>query len=362
MKRVNFIWKFFLICFLLLSCSSTIKESSSHWEIIKTNGLKTKYHDLTKLIFVDEKNGFIIGSESNDDTKNQRNKSAVNAIISKTTNGGLNWKTDVFGKGVFFHFQKINPTILLAIKKVYSGLGRGTLEYIEGFDSKDSGMNWNSSFKTKIDFKSMIFLDSLNGIGISRIEGLINNKVYATKDGGENWNELNDASGYYFNNSIEIQNSKIYLLGSNKNESNEYNLLFEIDLSNGKIKIEEIKVGMGSVDHIYIDANDKFWLIKDGNKKVEIFLKNKNDFELFKKIESTNQIFLDQIYSHNNVVNLILSETLSNENLYSFARTEDMGESWTNEEMPLNLIEPSTFYGDNYVWIYSGGDRLQVRK
>jgi hypothetical protein len=250
----------------------------------------------------------------------------------------------------------------LAIKKVYSGQGRGTLEYIEGFDSKDSGINWSSSFKTQIDFKSIMFLDSLHGIGISRIEGFINNKIYSTKDGGKNWNELNDASGYYYNTSIEIKNSKIYLLGSNKNDSNEYNLLFEIDLKNDKINIEEIKIGTGSVDHIYIDFNDKFWLIKDGNKKVEIYLKEENDFKLFKKIESTNQIFLDQIYSHNNVVNLILSETLSNENLYSFARTEDMGKSWTNEELPLNLIEPSAFYSDNRVWIYSAGDRLQVRK
>jgi hypothetical protein len=338
-------------------------ETSTHWDVIKTMGLKTKDHDMEKLFFLNEKMGFFLGSEwVFEDAKNNTIASNQNATINKSNDGGINWKVETLGKGVFFHFQKISQNTICASKKVYSGLGSGKFEYIETFYSDDLGTNWTSKFKTKLEFISLMFLDSVNGIGISRKEGVMNNSIYITKDGGANWNELKSASNYYFNESIEIKDSKIYLLGSNENNNNDYNLLFEIDVNSDKTKIEKIPVG--SLDHIYIDSSGKFWLIKDGNKVVEVYLKNKNNiFELFKKIESTNEIFLDQIYSHNNVVNLVLSETLSQGNQYSFLRTDNLGKSWSDENLPLKMMaKPSSYYGDNCIWMYGGGNRFQIRR
>lgn len=337
-------------------------ENSSHWHVIKVTGLKTKDHNLQKLSFLDEKNGFFLGSEFEfEDVKNNRVPSGQNAIISKSTDGGEHWKTDIFGKGMFFHFQKTSQNTICAMKEVYSGLGSGKFEYIEAFNSTDGGEHWTSKFKTKIEFIAIMFLDSSVGIGVSRTEGIMNNKIFSTKDGGQNWNELKDIKGYYCNESIEIKDSKFYLLGSNQNNSNDYNLLFEIDINKDKINIEQIKIG--PVDHIYIDSFGKFWLIKDGDKKIEVYIKSGDFFEPFKKIESNNEIFLDQIYSYKDNINLILSETIGQGVKHTFLRTENSGAIWTEEKLPLNLmVKPSSFYKENYVWIYSGGDRLQVRK
>jgi photosystem II stability/assembly factor-like uncharacterized protein len=114
--------------------------------------------------------------------------------IWRTTNGGINWNSQVFGSEIFNDIEFTSP------QTGYIGCWDGTFNYLGVlFKTTDSGSTWNihhtfPNLQTAIDRIS--FIDDNTGY-ISTISYMI----MRTTNGGTVWDTL----GYFKNNGIDVE-------------------------------------------------------------------------------------------------------------------------------------------------------------
>ena len=168
----------------------------------KAKGLKvtetflTSKENLSKVYFVDDKNGWLAGNVSVGQFDNLLAKSIYN-----TNNGGKTWQKvtvpfpkDAYIQDLFFINKSVGWIQLQTDAECWEG-GKMQSWILK---TMDGGKTWHSIFnqEDKSHYKKIIFVSETEGwmIGTKSPTGCVYEKglLYKTKDGGKTWNNLAD--------------------------------------------------------------------------------------------------------------------------------------------------------------------------
>lgn len=356
--------KYIYLAVILLLVNCGINSSKMNWKVIKTQGTSNTTRIgcddvLTKLYFINEKTGFFGGDNSDlvDDeirswTKTDRVK---DAILLKTTDGGYVWKRQVpFGKGEVLCMYYIDGT-LFALTQSYHGEKADSIKS-HIYTSTDNGDNWKLSGTTEFNLREIKFWTKNNGIAISEYLEYYNSMegIYETKDGGKTWIEIKNLPPKLSGSYELSKNGTVYYLPEPAGNYIEYNA------ASGEITTHHIPVNINPFA-IYLDNKDNLYLItQEVNEGMVAYLKEQEEYLPIKFPTKGLSVMKANIFETG--ISVFAAEEDKFFEKIRFFRSEDLGKSWDEEELPISYkASPIAFYGKDKVWAWSMDDKLQVR-
>jgi hypothetical protein len=357
-----------LLSFSLIKCNNM-----NHWHSANVKGLMDMNEELNRMIFLNDSVGFLFGSNYSDAAVlNNRLRTQQNAIIYKTTDGGLTWHSTLnSGNGVFMDAINVKDTIF-ALKQVFYGEQVDQVKSIQLFNSLDQGDSWQKIGDVPGIVPRLCFCNSKIGFIISRVESKksVKQVLYQTSDGGRNW-QLIEKEHQGIDNVICSNNRTLFFLGTTSNDKISSNLLIQRDLISGNEHTEAIPF---EAYVLSVDANKNLWLLGEQSGQVVLYRKSEApEFNRIHAFTSEKRLTPYHLYVYDSTITVIVRESDIPKNAetgkmfpvgltYKLFRSEDFGENWNEEKLPVNyLIKPFAFYGKERIWMNAGGGRLQWR-
>lgn len=347
---------------LMISC---INSQDMHWKEIKTKGTEKSKHNpgigtnyqFNKFEFVSLKTGFLVGNYNNQidiDIDNVTwNSIHLNedAIILRTTDGGLNWRETILGKGEISDFNTVHSTLIVLQNSYHGEEADEVHSHIH--ISNDQGESWQKMSTIQNDRIDQIhFWSSSKGIGICGIHGYRypNLKILLTDDTGGKWEEIKLPKIYSGTDFNVSSKGMLYYLTKECDSYIEVNLNTleskEIVISNTK----ELPFSMG------MDNNDNLYFVAEDQSKRNIIYRKLDD-KNFQRIEFPfKDTMVNDVYIFDNIISIIVDE---NDGLYY--RSEDNGKSWSEEKISNPFINRVAFYGKDNVWIRTVPGKMLIR-
>jgi hypothetical protein len=347
---------------LMISCTNS---QDMHWKEIETKGTeKSKYnpgigtnYQFNKFEFVSLKTGFLVGNYNNQidiDIDNVTwNSIHLNedAIILRTTDGGLNWRETILGKGEISDFNTVDSTLIVLQNSYHGEEADEVHSHIH--ISNNQGESWQKMSTNQNDRIDQIhFWTPSKGIGICGIYGYRypNLKILLTEDAGEKWEEVKLSEIYNEMDFNVTSKGMLYYLTKERDSYIEVNLNTleskEIIISNTK----ELPFSMG------IDNKDNLYFVAEDQSKRNIIYRKLDD-KNFQRIEfPVKDTMINDVYIFDNIISIIVDK---NNGLYY--RSEDNGKSWSEEKISNPFINRVAFYGKDNVWIRTVPGKMLIR-
>lgn len=317
-----------------------------HWLTVSPKGLDGQFNDI---LFINDSTGWIVGSKMELSLENQ------DAVIYKTVDGGYTWFPTLVGKGSFQFIRHINDT-LFGVKHVFS---KDSYEEVNSIVTKstDKGRTWTTISEIRGLVKQFSFANSEVGYSITKDnESNENNwRLLRTSDGGATWTHLNTIN----NVQSGVTTDRFFFINQYQGTS-----LLIYDSQKDTLYTEILPKDFKS-ELITKDKNENVWII--GNDNSDFVLLKREGANNFKKIlfNEINKGQPHDFYTYadisGNRIYLITGDEPSIVGVtHRFFKSEDLGKTWTEEEIPFNLtVEPMCF-ANGKIWSYDG-TWLQVR-
>lgn len=300
-------------------------------------------------MFINDSTGWIAGSKMELSLKNQ------DAIIYRTVDGGRTWTPTLIGKGSFQFIRHISDT-LYGVKHVFN---KDSYEEVNSVIAKstDNGHTWNEISEIPGMIKQVSFTNSKVGYSIAKDNESNTNdwRLLKTSDGGLDWTHLitinNVQSGvvvdkFFFIN--QYQGTSLLTYDTQRDTS--YTEIFPNNFKSALITK---------------DKNENVWVI--GSENANFVLLKREGTGNFKKIVF-NEVSKGQphdFYTYadiaDNRIYLITGDGASIVGVtHRFFKSEDLGKTWTEEDIPFDLIVEPIFFANGKIWSYDGTG-LQIR-
>lgn len=358
--------------FILLTMYAilTIACKSDNWKLRQADGIRGNNEDLSKLVIADETTGYLFGERDNEE--NENHFIDQNAVIYRTGNAGTSWQSVVLGYGVFIDACRVGDRIF-ALKNIYSGDRVDSVGSSEIYCSTKSGNNWRRLTKINQGLQNILFSNPKIGFLISRYNRSLIKQVYRTTNGGKSWTQT-PFRLYNTNKFYASPNGDLWSLTSPDITSASFDILRENKINPDRER-EEALPNFRAVSFTG-DANGNLWFLGIENNTKDILVMKRTTSGAFKKVTMMKHetgLGPEQIYVFGDVINVLLSKGASeipkNTSFptgvytFQFIRSEDGGQTWRKERLPEdNRIEPIDFYGKRTVWIYTGGQNIELRQ
>jgi photosystem II stability/assembly factor-like uncharacterized protein len=331
----------YLVLILLVSCGQ-----DEHWRTISPKGLDGQFNDI---LFINDSTGWIVGSKMELSLKNQ------DGLICKTVNGGQTWTPTFAGKGSFKFIRYVDDT-LFSIKHIFK---EDSYEEVNSVVAKstDNGRTWKEISEIPGIVKQFSFSNSETGYSITKDNESNTNdwKLLKTSDAGTTWTQLN-----IFNNvQSGVFVDSIFFINQYQGTS-----LLTYDTQRETLYTEMFPSNFKS-ELITKDKNENVWIIGSNNGKF-VLLKREgpNTFKeiLFNQVKNGQpHDFYTYADIADNRIYLITGDGTSIVGVtHRFFKSEDLGKTWTEEEIPFNLTVEPICFTNGKIWSYDG-TWLQVR-
>jgi hypothetical protein len=352
---------------LIVSCNN------DHWNLNQVAGIKGTDEGLTKMIVVNDSTGYLLGSIYNKDYALNKNLyTEQKAIIYKTSDNGNNWDNMLLGKGKFIDACNLGDTVY-ALKNIYHGNGVDSIGASQIYYTTGKGANWTLISQIPDEVQHIYFANSKIGFLITYYDHKLAKKVCVSEDGGKNWRQT---SFKLFNTQLFYCSPKnvLWSLTGDDMGAMSYDILSQKKIK-PELESKETLPNFRAVSFIG-DSNNNLWFLGIENITKNILIVKRNFFgryETIKRIRYEKGIAPKYIYVSKNIIDILLSSGPSEykeEGIFpigvyktKFIRSEDMGKTWHEENLPIDYrIEPFDFFGKETVWMYGGGQNLQVRR
>lgn len=332
------------------------------WMDYKANGLKEANEHIHKLLCVNDKIGFAFGSNwTSEDVLSNKLNVNQEAVIYKTEDGGINWESTTFGKGVFKTAYQIQDTIF-AIKITYFGEQVNEVLNSQIYVSYDVGRTWELLNELPYNINKVHFYTGHKGVFYAyNYKSNYNNYIFTTNNGGVSWDslELGHKNMSYWTCS---QTGVFHFLTTEKIDGQGNDILVRKDLTNG-LEIKEVIPGF-KANIVENDNHENLWFLGDKMGGVELWLR-KEPFKYLKTktFSSDRPLSGIYLYVYDNILVVILSELYKGHVKYKLYRSEDSGMNWVEELLPISYkVLPISFYKEDKIMMSIGGGRIQQRK
>lgn len=331
----------YIVLSLLVSCGQ-----DEHWRTISPKGLYGQFNDI---LFTNDSTGWIVGSKMEFSLKNQ------DAIIYKTTDGGQTWAPTLVGKGSVQFIRHIEDA-LFCVKHVFNKDSYEDVNSVIG-KSTDNGHTWNEISEIPGMIKQVSFTSSEVGFSIAKDnESNANDwRLLKTSDGGATWTHLRTLS----NVQSGVTADRLFFINQYQGKA-----LLIYDIQRDTLYTEQFPDDFKS-ELITKDKNQNIWVV--GNDISGFVLLKREGANNFKRI-LFNEVDKGQphdFYTYADIAdNRIFLITGDGGSIVGvtkrFFKSEDLGKTWTEEEIPFDLnVEPLCF-AEGKIWSYDG-TWLQIR-
>lgn len=344
----------------LLSCQLNKEQKMEHWKAFEALGLKKSNEEFSKMLFLNEKVGVLVGTNYDDKTILEKKFNEQNAVIYLTPDGGRTWKESVLGKGRFVDVTSANDTLFSLCNNTannYYSLIDSSIIYT----STNEGQNWVSVHKFPFYIRDIRFLNSLEGVAIGRDlkEANVKWRILRTHDGGIKWQTI-FTEDEIAENPI-IAGKELIYFSHNNDKANKLlqKRLVQINLENNSKRFLLLPIGFDPVLSFSVDGN--LWLVGTQGNKTSIISVVKNQINTVKQFEEAD--LFPKYFNFYRGKSIIVMSKLSSFSARNLVFSSiDGGRNWIQERLPIDDYGfPISSY-QNTTWIYSGSGRIQKRE
>ncbi|HNP24974.1 MAG TPA: hypothetical protein PKM63_22515 [Panacibacter sp.] len=302
-----------LFC-ILFSCS----QQSGSWTQFQASGLRDVNEGFERMLFVDDKIGFLFGDYTSDEAfENRKFLTDIEATIYKTKNAGKSWTRTVLGKGKFQDAFVING-IIYAVKDSF----------------------------TENSYNDVI------------------RKIYLSHDLGNTWKEELNPS--FLINQIAVNNTeRTAIIGDTL-----YTVTLYRDslIATSTTTKESVSIDMPQNfrPEIIKADKDKLWLMGKSGNNVQLLERNKlgqYTTILFNQAKTKSSLLVAFNIIDSTISLIIVDEATIIGGTHKYFKSTDFGKTWKQEVMPSQLYaDPVAFWGQDKIWTYAGAGSIQMRQ
>jgi photosystem II stability/assembly factor-like uncharacterized protein len=287
---------------------------------------KVEYNHFHSVCFTDSLDGFIAGG----------------GFILRTTDGGENWEelSTYYG---WYKIRFVNKD--LSINKVGWSVGSSI------YKTTDKGEKWFAQREKQFYFRSIYFLDEINGwaVGDSGV-------IIRTEDGGINWIKQNQNDSLLFNSIFAIDKENAFAVGAVLRDFYSYKNAIILNTTNGGLTWDEkIIDSIFVLKSVYFNNNNIGWavgnssLLKTTDGGLDWYPQNS---------EMVKLSYLDKIQFVNDQIGWIIDNSDS-----TILKTINGGKTWTKYKTETSMWLQSLFFlNENLGWAvgnYQGINNIQ---
>lgn len=351
----------YLTLFFLFGCGELFNIK---WKEIQTKEMqgnpKGTGYLFNDFLLISEKEGFLAGLFSEhsepdsvyEDFLHQRISRKQDAVVFKTTNGGVHWEKIQLGEGSVQDLVFTGDT-LIALKHSYSSDVPGkTISHI--YLSEDRGDTWRKTGDIKKNIRAIRFWNATEGIGFDYSTLESRSAVLFTQDAGMHWQALTfkhaKKSGIYTTDS----NGYIYWVSG----ANSYVRFDTRTFSEKRLLLPN---DINEAYSLMVDNNDNLYVITEDKEKRVVLYKRIHDDKYEKIMFPIKDSLIESIYIYDNVISVLVSSRL-NFSKTNYYRSENSGYSWKKEKTPLFSSREIAFFGKNIIWVRTAPGVMLVRE
>ncbi len=354
-----------LILFVQLGLSGCGQRQSDWCRMrmsIPTENEKDGYNLMRKMLFIDEKVGFLFGSC---DTGGVR--PVEEAVIAVTRDGGRNWAPRKFGLGEFTDYFVTDDGIGGILNSSISQ----PIDFAEVYITKDTGVSWQKLFEFKGYIGSIWWLSEQRAIMIAdTIECCHGYNFFITNNGGQTWKYTESKYDFspggicydhinkavYYLDICEYRNQKpIYKCVILKLENFEFD---EVELP------EPIRQSHGE---LYQNRGVLYIAVTEPEGGVGIYqYSSEYNFKKISQLNTNNDYpFLRDIYVTKDTMSFLVGSDSYFVHFINYY-TQDGGKTWKELTLsdPLFVSATAYYYDEDkkylYRWIYATSENMQV--
>lgn len=318
------------------------------WKLIHGRGLLLSDQNISDMLFIDENNGFIVGTNWDQENFIENRLDSNNAVVFKTRNGGEIWEKKDLGKGEVKKIVKNDYALYTIVNNYSKDLILAKTRLLK---SDDLGENWEEVYTFSLYMRDILFQDNI-GVTIGR-DLVINSpfwKIYYTTDYGNTWKYLYEIKSIL--NPILAKNELYFL------DANEPNYIKFINLETQEKG--EIDLGLMEIKYLALGNYPSFLGVVENKTMLGIIRNREVEFSSEIEIFKNNSIF--EFSFSNDKIGLVIGKIEGFQTRKTFLYSEDSGLNWKEEKFQIsNLVKNLCFLDSGKAWVYSGGNRIQVR-
>ncbi|WP_256012526.1 hypothetical protein [Desertivirga xinjiangensis] len=343
-----------IIIFLCLFMGCT--NESEDLNIIEGRGLPLEGESYFKMIFVNEKEGYLFRERHGEAVWKENGEAfrVDTSMVYRTADGGMTWEGQELGEGIIINAHMSGNDVYTIRCQNMNGRDNSIVHRLNRAANKWELFTVIDSYVRDADFS-----DSKTWV-ITKKESNGQFRLYTSKDRGMTWKVVVDRFVFQ----PVIDKTSFGFLESENIDSGIYDALITFDRITEKVNKEALPLAF-QASLLRKDGKSLF-VAGVENDSLSIYKRVKsNKYSLIYKINFGARTFPQELIIHDNQLILLVGERRGMYIENHIMKSVDGGKNWVEEKLyKPTYASPIAFYGNNEngvkTWIYSGAGTIQV--